>query len=290
MRPLLAFLIVLMFAFAACSGGDKVAPEGQSDYLERALDIVSRANGLERDVGCERSLTGALENCDLAKLRDALATSAQEFEDLRPPSNLVREHRRLAANMRDLSRIVAVPTEDLVDTARGLPNLFKGEEIGKEWEDALEAYYSLEVFAAEGGAMAPTFLDGETFTFPPYDDATIWRGAIIVFSFHLDPSRDFFKRVIGLPGEVIEVRDGTVFVDGVSLEEGYLKNRPNYTYGPETVPAGHYFVLGDNRRNSFDSHAWGSSCAPEQECDFVPQENIIGVLPADATGASQRGE
>lgn len=81
-----------------------------------------------------------------------------------------------------------------------------------------------------------------------------------------------------------------MLIDGTPLVEDYLKNTPNYTYGPETVPAGHYFVLGDNRRNSYDSHAWGSSCLPEDECDFVPQENIIGVLPPDATGASLRDE
>ena len=102
------------------------------------------------------------------------------------------------------------------------------------------------------------------------------RGDVIVFRFHLDPSRDFIKRVIGVPGDTVEVKDGTVFINGSPLAEDYINNTPNYTYGPRTVPEAHYFVLGDNRRNSFDSHAWGSSCQPEQQCDFVPEENIIG--------------
>ena len=102
------------------------------------------------------------------------------------------------------------------------------------------------------------------------------RGDVIVFRFHLDPSRDFIKRVIGVPGDTVEVRDGTVFINGAPLKEDYISDTPNYTYGPKTVPPGHYFVLGDNRRNSFDSHAWGSSCPAEQECDFLPEENIIG--------------
>ena len=102
------------------------------------------------------------------------------------------------------------------------------------------------------------------------------RGDIIVFRFHLDTDRDFIKRVIGVPGDTVEVRDGVVFVNGSPLEEKYILATPNYTYGPKTVPEGMYWVLGDNRRNSFDSHAWGSSCAPEEQCDFVPEENIIG--------------
>ncbi len=102
------------------------------------------------------------------------------------------------------------------------------------------------------------------------------RGDVVVFRFHLDPSRDFIKRVIGVPGDTVEVKDGTVFINGALLQEDYILAAPNYTYGPKTVPEGHYFVLGDNRRNSFDSHAWGQNCPPQQQCDFVPEENIIG--------------
>jgi signal peptidase I len=102
------------------------------------------------------------------------------------------------------------------------------------------------------------------------------RGDVIVFRFHLDTSRDFIKRVIGVAGDTVEVKDGTVFINGSPLQEDYINDPPNYTYGPRTVPAGHYFVLGDNRRNSSDSHAWAASCQPEQNCDFVPEENIIG--------------
>ncbi len=102
------------------------------------------------------------------------------------------------------------------------------------------------------------------------------RGDVVVFRFPLDPDRDFIKRVIGVPGDTIEVRDEKVYVNGVALTEDYVLATPNYTYGPKVVPDAMYFVLGDNRRNSFDSHAWGSSCNPQQQCDFVPEENIIG--------------
>ncbi len=102
------------------------------------------------------------------------------------------------------------------------------------------------------------------------------RGDVIVFRFPLDPTRDFIKRVIGVPGDTVEVKDETVFVNGSPLKEDYIKDKPNYTYAAKTVPPGMYYVLGDNRRNSYDSHAWGTSCTPQQQCDFVPEENIIG--------------
>ncbi len=102
------------------------------------------------------------------------------------------------------------------------------------------------------------------------------RGDVIVFKFPLDPTRDFIKRVIGVPGDTVEVKDEKVFINGNPLDENYILATPNYTYAPKTVPAGMYYVLGDNRRNSFDSHAWGSSCQAQQQCDFVPEENIIG--------------
>jgi signal peptidase I len=102
------------------------------------------------------------------------------------------------------------------------------------------------------------------------------RGDVIVFKFPQDPDRDFIKRVIGVPGDTVEVKDNAVYINGARLEEEYILATPNYTYGPKTVPEGHYFVLGDNRRNSYDSHQWAQSCGQQQQCDFVPEENIIG--------------
>lgn len=97
------------------------------------------------------------------------------------------------------------------------------------------------------------------------------RGDIVVFSptpaLQQENFKDaFIKRVIGLPGDTVEVKGGKVYVNDELLTEQYIKEQPNYDYGPVVVPENQYLVLGDNRNNSYDSHYWG----------FVPRENIIG--------------
>lgn len=76
----------------------------------------------------------------------------------------------------------------------------------------------------------------------------------------------YLKRVIGLPGETVEVADGKVLINGKALAEDYIKAPPNYVWGPNVVPEDQYLVLGDNRNGSLDGHVWG----------FLPKETIIG--------------
>lgn len=94
------------------------------------------------------------------------------------------------------------------------------------------------------------------------------RGDIIVFKPPLPNNTDerFIKRVIALPGDTVEVKDNKVFVNGVPLEEEYIMESPHYTMLPRAILEGEYFVLGDNRNNSNDSHGGWT----------VPRKSIIG--------------
>ena len=92
------------------------------------------------------------------------------------------------------------------------------------------------------------------------------RGDVLVFKYPEEPERDFIKRVIGLPGETIELRQSRVFIDGEPIEEPYLDlMRPDGrippdirgTFGPQEIPDGHLFMMGDNRGDSQDSRYWG---------------------------------
>lgn len=101
------------------------------------------------------------------------------------------------------------------------------------------------------------------------DKEPIKRGDIVVLLYPLDPSKSYIKRVVGLPGEEINIEDGKLYINGQLVEEPYLD--PGYTDNnslatPKRIPDHHYFVMGDHRRNSSDSRYW----------DFVPEKYIYG--------------
>lgn len=101
------------------------------------------------------------------------------------------------------------------------------------------------------------------------DEKPIKRGDIVVLLFPLDPSKSYIKRVVGLPGETIRIEDGKLFINNEQVDEPYLdaeylSDEPMTT--PKEIPQHHYFVMGDNRRNSSDSRIW----------NFVPEKYIYG--------------
>jgi signal peptidase I len=138
--------------------------------------------------------------------------------------------------------------------------------------------FGVRTFVAEAryipsGSMEPTLQINDRLVIDKvsYEFISPQRGDIVVFN----PTKTlrsenyheaFIKRVIGLPEETIEVKNGLVYINGSPLKENYLEAKPDYQWGPVIVPNNSYLVLGDNRNNSYDSHYWG----------FVPRNKIIG--------------
>jgi signal peptidase I len=152
--------------------------------------------------------------------------------------------------------------------------------------------FVVQAFKIPTGSMEPNLLVGDhllvnKFVFAPTATALeravlpirfIVRGDVVVFKFPEEPERDFIKRVIGLPGETVELRSRQVLVNGQKIDEPYahylFPQGPDEgggfdvreNYGPVTVPARHYFMMGDNRDNSQDSRYWG----------FLPDHYVKG--------------
>ena len=95
------------------------------------------------------------------------------------------------------------------------------------------------------------------------------RGDIIIFKYPDDPSVNYVKRVIGVPGDRVEIIDGVTYVNGEKLEEPYLNETPEkLDFGPYEVPEDSYFVMGDNRNHSNDSRKWKNT--------YVPRSAVLG--------------
>ena len=137
--------------------------------------------------------------------------------------------------------------------------------------------FFVQPVVVEGTSMLPELHDGERllvnklvyYKIQSVSWGHIERGDIVVFWFPNDPDKSYVKRVIGLPGETVEVRSGKVFVNGQQLTEDYLDFEHNQslpTWPAKKVEDHHYFVMGDNRDNSSDSRYWG----------LVPEKYIYG--------------
>lgn len=119
--------------------------------------------------------------------------------------------------------------------------------------------FVVQGFAVSGSCMEPNLLTGERILGSKfiYRFKAPERGDIVIFSYPKDPKRAFIKRVVGLPGETIEIRQGRVFIDERPLVEPYLVHTAHGDYGPRRIKEGNLFVMGDYRDNSRDSREWG---------------------------------
>jgi len=155
--------------------------------------------------------------------------------------------------------------------------------------------FVVQAFKIPTGSMEENLLIGDhllvnKFAFGPTQSAVekavlpiadIKRGDVLVFKFPVEPERDFIKRVIGLPGETVEVKERKIYINGAAVDDPHAHyllpaSSADYhevtsydvreRYGPVTVPPNHYFVMGDNRDNSQDSRYWG----------FLPRDLVKG--------------
>ena len=129
--------------------------------------------------------------------------------------------------------------------------------------------FVVQAFYIPSGSMEPTLMVNDRILVAKflYRFEPIARGDVIVFRYPLNPQRDFVKRVMGLPGDRAQLKEGVVYVNGQRISEKGYTIKPDFgNYGPVTVPQRQFFVLGDNRNNSEDSRFFG----------YVPRDNIIG--------------
>jgi signal peptidase I len=136
----------------------------------------------------------------------------------------------------------------------------------------------------EGTSMAPLISDQERIFINKivYRFEPISRGDVVVFWYPLDRTKSFIKRVIGLPGETVDIRQGRVYVNGERLREPYVP--PQYfdssSFGPEHVPAGEFFVMGDHRDSSNDSRVFGTVPA-----SYIYGKAVFAYWPMDHFGS-----
>ncbi len=141
--------------------------------------------------------------------------------------------------------------------------------------------FDFQAFKIPSGSMEPNLLIGDhllvnKMVFGPVGSSleravmpvrSVVRGDVLVFKYPEEPTRDFIKRVVGLPGETLELKGTQVYINGQPLSEPYalyqrlpdmlLPGDVRRAYGPVTIPEGHYFMMGDNRDDSQDSRYWG---------------------------------
>ena len=243
-------------------------------------------------------ITYKLSEKSLTKLQKK-GISEAALNDLAEMENLVfSSQETFLDRVRKLSQAKEImeKEDDLLKAAKGfmrLDLLIPNRTI-REWTEALifavvvatiVRTYFFAPFQIPSGSMLPTIQIGDhifasmyTYGSPiPFTDIKLFkkpvkRGDIVIFPYPQDPSIDYIKRAVGLPGETLEIRNDQVFINGERLDEPYAYFEPNERksrqaqglvaaptsrYGPVKIPQGKLFAMGDNRYNSADSRFWG---------------------------------
>lgn len=138
------------------------------------------------------------------------------------------------------------------------------------------ANHAFQRFIVPSESMVPTLQVGDQMFVPTNRRYQPHAQDVIVFHVpevaqelaHISSDTFFVKRVVGLPGQTVQIFQGQVLIDNQPLQESYISEPPRYDWGPETVPPNYYFVLGDNRNDSADSHIWG----------FLPSDRVVGKV------------
>ena len=132
--------------------------------------------------------------------------------------------------------------------------------------------FGFQVARVDGISMAPTLQDHDRLIVNKliYQVWEPHRGDIVMLYYPVDPNKSFVKRVIAEEGDTVRIVNGVVSINGIQLQDAYVlpENRSFEDWGPETVPAGYFFVMGDHRNNSSDSRLWG----------FVPKKYIVAKV------------
>lgn len=135
---------------------------------------------------------------------------------------------------------------------------------------ALIVTFGFQVARVEGQSMAPTLQDHDRLIINKfaYQIGSPQRGDIVMLYYPLDPSKSFVKRIIAAEGDTVRIVDGRVYVNDVRLHEPYVlpAYRSHDDWGPQVIPEGYYFVMGDHRDDSSDSRQWG----------MVPKRYVVG--------------
>ncbi|MDF2670641.1 MAG: type signal peptidase-like protein [Paenibacillus sp.] len=154
----------------------------------------------------------------------------------------------------------------------------KLKKLVKEWLTPLAIAIILSIlvqtYVAQAvkvptGSMLPSIQVNDRLIMEKMVDFTTWEhGDIVVFNHDANDGKGtvrYVKRLIGLPGDTIEIRNGVLYRNGEQAAEAYLSVNMNYSFGPIQVPDEQYFFLGDNRNNSYDGHLWPNRFVPESE-------------------------